>query len=40
MIKLSLDQLVSVEKRLQFLIEANNDNCIQRVSQVVFKFPC
>ena len=36
MINLSLDQLTSVEKRLQYLVEANNDKYLERVSQVFF----
>ena len=32
MIKLSLDQLASVEKRLLYMIEAHNDKYMRRVS--------
>ena len=38
MIKLSLDQETSVEKRLQYMIEANNDKYMEKVSQVFFQF--
>ena len=36
MIKLSLDQLAPVEKRLQHMTEANDDKYMQRVSHVFF----
>ena len=36
MIKLSLDQLAAVEKRLQYMTEDNNGKYMQRVSHVIF----